>query len=161
MSVAQSTATSSPPSPTTAAEAEKLISHLIDVMDALLGIVENETALVRSGRLIEAARLETSKADLTQLYIADIMRLKASQDRLTQLVPDSLSALRQRHDQFRALLQINLTVLATAQAVSEGIVRGVSGEMARKTAPQTYGAGGRPTAIGPNSGSPLAISRRL
>ena len=53
-----------------------------------------------------------------------------------------LEALRRHHDTFRALLQINLTVLATAHAVSEGIVRGVSGEMARHAAPQTYGASG-------------------
>ena len=43
-----------------------------------------------------------------------------------------LATLQPRHDTFRALLQINLTVLATAHAVSEGIVRGVSGELARK-----------------------------
>ena len=41
---------------------------------------------------------------------------------------------------FNALLQINLTVLATAHAVSEGLIRGAHAEVARKNAPQTYGA---------------------
>ena len=161
MSAAQSTAIPSPPPVTTAAEAEELVSHLVEVMDTLLGVIENETTLVRNGRLNEAAQLQTTKADLTQRYVADIARLKASHDHLAELMPDLLPALHERHDQFRALLQINLTVLATAQAVSEGIVRGVSGEMARKSAPQTYGAGGRPTAIGPGASPPLAVSRRL
>ena len=66
-----------------------------------------------------------------------------------------------RHDSFRALLQINLTVLATAHAVSEGIVRGVSGELARKASPQTYGASGRANAPDPRTAPPLAVSRML
>ena len=74
---------------------------------------------------------------------------------------ERLEELRQRHDKFRALLQINLTVLATAHAVSEGIVRGVSDEMARKSAPQTYGASGRTNAPSRSAASPLAVSRVL
>jgi hypothetical protein len=34
--------------------------------------------------------------------------------------------LRRKHDELHALLRINLTVLATAHAVSEGIIRGVA-----------------------------------
>jgi len=89
------------------------------------------------------------------------VRLKASQGQLARLAPDSLAILHQRHDQFRALLQINLTVLATAQAVSEGIVRGVSGEISRRNAPQTYGVGGRPNEPAASASQPLAVSRRL
>jgi hypothetical protein len=76
-------------------------------------------------------------------------------------MPDQIEALRRRHDAFRTLLQINLTVLATAHAVSEGIVRGVSGEMARKSAPQTYGASGRPNLPRRAAAAPLAVSRLL
>ncbi len=52
-------------------------------------------------------------------------------------------------------------MLATAHAVSEGIVRGVSGEMARKAAPQTYGASGRANLPGRSAAGPLAVSRTL
>ena len=75
--------------------------------------------------------------------------------------PEALAQLERKHDEFRALLQINLTVLATAHAVSEGIMRGVSDELARKTAPSTYGATGRANAPGPNAAQPLAVSRVL
>jgi hypothetical protein len=51
--------------------------------------------------------------------------------------------------------------LATAHAVSEGLVRGVSGELARKAAPQTYGASGRANAPDPRKAVPLAVSRVL
>ena len=80
---------------------------------------------------------------------------------LAQAAPDALAELQRRHDAFRALLQINLTVLATAHAVSEGIIRGVSGELQRKSTPQTYGASGRANVPARNAVEPLAVSRSL
>lgn len=163
MSLAQpaSQALTSPAPVTTAAEAERLAAHFIDVMDTLVGVVRQETDLVRAGRLSEAAKLETAKGDLTRLYIADTLRLRASHKFLAEIAPDTLAAVRRRHDTFRALLQINLTVLATAHAVSEGIVRGVSSELARKSAPQTYGSSGRHVAPSRSAAQPLALSRML
>jgi hypothetical protein len=76
-------------------------------------------------------------------------------------LPAALDRLRNRHDAFQALLQTNLTVLATAHAVSEGIIRGVSGELARKLAPSTYGASGRANGPSAKTSQPLALSRRL
>ena len=143
------------------AEAELLITHLMDIMDALLAIVEEETKLVRAGKLSDAAKLEPTKAELSQLYLVDTTRLKASQSYLGQSVPDILAALRKRHDLFRALLQMNLTVLATAHAVSEGIMRGVSDELARKATPQGYGASGRAAVPSTSSLQPLTVSRVL
>ena len=99
---------------TNTAEAELLMKHLMDVMDALLRMIDQETELVRSGNLIGAASLEASKAELSRLYLVDASRLKASQDFLSRTMPDLFAALRQRHDLFHALLQMNLTVLATA-----------------------------------------------
>ena len=55
----------------------------------------------------------------------------------------------------------NLTVLATAHAVSESIMRGVSTELARKATPQGYGASGRATAPAASSQQPLTVSRVL
>jgi hypothetical protein len=147
-----------PAAAATAAEAEALIAHLSQVMEALLAIVQQETDLVRAGRLGRAALLAEPKADLTRRYIAAALQLKASQ---ALAVPERLAALHRQHDQFRALLQINLTVLATAHAVSEGIVRGVSGELARKSAPSTYGASGRTAAPAASAVQPLAVSRML
>jgi hypothetical protein len=59
------------------------------------------------------------------------------------------------------VLQKNMIVLATSHAVSEGIVRRLSGDLARKAAPQVYGASGRTIAPNPKHGKPLAISRVL
>src|SRR4029453_8067616 len=142
-------------------DAEQFVIHLMEVMDGLLAVLEEENKLVRAARLARAAQLERPKADLTRLYVADIARLKNNQKYLNQVMPHTIEALHQRHDMFRALLQINLTVLATAQAVSEGIIRGVSGELPRKAAPQTYGANGVQLATPRRAAQPLALRRML
>ena len=131
------------------------------VMDALLATVEEETALCAPAGCTRRPSSSRAKAESPRLCRRQPTRIKASRDYLQQSLPDALAALRRRHDKFRALLQINLTVLATAHAVSEGIMRGVSGELARKRAPQTYGASGRANVPGPKAGQPLAVSRVL
>jgi flagellar biosynthesis/type III secretory pathway chaperone len=145
-----------------AQEAENLIARFIEVMDALADVVQQETHLIRAGRLSAAAKLHDAKGKLAQSYIVDTLRLRASEPRLPGILSaDRIDALQRRHESLRALLQINLTVLATAHAVSEGIVRGISGEMARKAAPQTYGASGRALAPPASAAQPLALSRTL
>ena len=61
------------------------------------------------------------------------------------------------------MLQINLTVLATAHAVSEGIVRGVNTEMQRKNIPEHLHGVGTARGAGtaqhhPARGQPLAVA---
>ncbi len=142
-------------------EAERVIANLGKIMDALLSTVEQETELVRAGRLADAGKLEATKSELAGQYLADTERLKASKPYLERGTPKALDALRARHETFNALLQINLAVLATAHAVSEGIIRGVSDEMNRKQAPSTYGASGRTNAPAPKSCQPMAVCRTL
>ena len=146
---------------TSAAEAETLAAHYVEVMDSLLDVIQQETELVRAGNLAQASALEPTKTQLSRLYIADTLRLRANRAQLAGIAPDMMPEVVRRHNDFRALLQINLTVLATAHAVSEGIVRGVSGELTRKSAPQTYGASGRAHAPDPRAATPLAVSRVL
>lgn len=159
---ANAQAQSAQPRPvSTTADANELAAHYISVMDALIEVIQQETEHVRAGHLPQAAALDRTKTELARLYIADTLRLRANQAQLAQISPQTMPELIRRHNDFRALLQINLTVLATAHAVSEGIVRGVSGELARKASPQTYGASGRANAPDPRNAPPLAVSRVL
>ena len=145
----------------TAAEADALVSQVMGVMAELADVLEQETELVRAGRVSAASRFAEPKGDLSLRYVAGTIRLKASKPQLAHVARDRLAALQQRHDNLRKLLQTNLTVLATAHAVSESIVRGVSNEIGRRSTPQTYGASGRANAPTRGSGVPLAISRSL
>jgi len=143
------------------AEAENLVRHLLAAMDALVATVERETLLVRDGKLKEAITLEAAKSELARIYVSDTAQVKANLPELTKQVPDLLAALRKQHATFNALLQINLTVLATAHAVSEGLIRGAHTEVARKNAPQIYGNSGRPAAPPKSAATPVSISRTL
>ena len=147
------------PGITTVGEAESVIANLGRIMDALLNAVEEETVLVRAGKLTEAGRLSAAKSELAGTYLATTERIKASRPFLSRSLPEQLAELRRRHEAFHAVLQINLTVLATAHAVSEGIVRGVSDEINRTQVPQTYGASGRATIARPKNRQPIAVSR--
>jgi hypothetical protein len=145
----------------TPAEARKLAEGLMDVMSALLVLIERETALVRAGNVREAIKLEAKKTELSRRYMSAITVLKASHSYLAQATPELLSTLHRHHDVFRAMLQVNLTVLATAHAVSEGIVRGVNTEIQRRNIPQTYTASGARAVPGPRNMTPIAVSRSL
>lgn len=145
----------------TPAEARKLAEELVDVMGGLLAVIERETELVRAGKLREAMRLEEQKGELSRRYMVAVETLKNAQKYLAQVSPELLATLRRHHDTFRAMLQINLTVLATAHAVSEGIVRGVNTEIQRKNIPSTYTASGQRATPGPRNMTPLSVSRSL
>ncbi len=145
----------------TPTEARMVAQTLLDAMTSLLAVIERETELVRAGNVRDAMAMEAQKSDLSRRYAGAMAHLKLSQPYMAKTTPDLLKALHQHHELFRGMLQVNLTVLATSHAVTEGIVRGVNTEMQRRNAPQTYNAYGQRTAPGPRNITPIAVSRSL
>ena len=143
------------------AEAERAIATLHETMDRLGEVLAQETELLRKGRVREATALETQKQSLASAYSAAAGRVKLADPLIARALPHALEPLRKRHSEMQTVLQTNMTVLATAHAVSEGIIRGVSGELAKKRTPSTYGASGRANAPSPRSGQPIAVSKAL
>ena len=144
-----------------AAEADDAVAALDAAMDRLGAVIAEETEHARKGRVRETFALEARKAELARDYAAAAARVKAAKSAIAQRLPQALERLRQRHASFQALLQANLTVLATAHAVTEGIVRGVSAELTRRRMPSTYGATGRTNAPNPRASQPIALSRAI
>ena len=144
-----------------AGEAELAIANLNKTMDRLAEVDAEETTRERAGELGASNELQEIKAELARRYVAGTDLVKGAKTLIAKSLPQALGELRRRHEAFQTLLQTNLTVLATAHAVSEGIIRGVSGELARKQAPSTYGATGRANAPSSKTSQPLAISRSL
>lgn len=149
------------PSAVIAIDARRLAADMVEVMNSLLNVIERETELVRAGKIAEAMALETSKTEFSRRYVSAVSTLKTHQLHLRTVAPELLTTLQRHHDTFRALLQVNLTVLATAHAVSEGIVRGVNVEVQRRNIPQTYTATGHRAAPGPRHITPIAVSRSM
>jgi len=146
---------------TTKADAEQAIAQIADLIAQLRNVVEQETELVHAGKVRKAAALGSTKSELAGRLFNAGEQLKANAKFLRQAAPASTAALRGVQEAFRAVLQKNMMVLATAHGVSEGIVRRLSGDLARKAAPQVYGATGRAAAPNPRHSRPLAISRML
>ena len=67
------------PTASTVAEGRKLAENLMEVMSALLAVIERETELVRAGKIREAMALEPKKTDLSRRYVHALAYLKASQ----------------------------------------------------------------------------------
>jgi hypothetical protein len=145
----------------TADDARTAIGALTAIMDGLETVVAQETKLVRAGQLRQATGLGLEKSELSGRYFKAVEFLKANSKLLSRLVPQDVGALARRHELLQAELKTNLVVLATAHAVSEGIMRRLSGDLARKACPQVYGASGRTSAPDPKRTQPLAFSRTL
>jgi hypothetical protein len=146
---------------TTTAEAEQAIDTVAGLIEKLSSLIESETRLVHAGQMRMATDLGAQKSQLAGELYACGERLKANAKFLMKAAPARCAVLSRVQEAFRAVLQRNLIVLATTHAVSEGIMRRLSGDLAKKAAPQIYGASGRATAPSSKYGQPIAVSRKL
>lgn len=150
---------STPPNASAPDDERAVAASLQSAIDNLQQIIETETGLLRAGDLKGSTRLEPQKTNASRGYVAAVTRAQKAQSLMARLLPDVLQSLHQRHDELRAALQVNLTVLATAHAVSEAVVRGVNAEVQKRAMPQTYTAYGQRAAPGPRNVVPIAVSR--
>ncbi|WP_300471663.1 flagellar protein FlgN [Breoghania sp.] len=128
-------------------------------MDSLLAVIEQETALLRAGKLREAGEMQPRKAELMQHYIQCLNRTRDNSVALGNLAPVAVADLRCDHAEFQAVLKINLTILSTAREVAEKLVRSVAESVSVAETPKTYDRGGvRPPA---NSTRGIAVNRNL
>ena len=146
---------------TTTAEAEQAIDTVARLIETLSGLIEQETKLVHAGKIRSVTDLGLQKSQLAGELYTSSERLRANAKFLTRAAPERCAVLSRLQETFRAVVQRNLIVLATTHAVAEGIMRRLSGDLAKKTAPQVYGASGRTNKPHPRYGQPLAISRKL
>jgi hypothetical protein len=131
-----------PPVVTSRDIAVKLVAKLDESMGELLSLLQEETALVKKGRLKAASELTETKDDKATLYTRLMLAARDEIDALKKFAPAETAALIQRHELFRAEVQINLAVLGTAKDVAEDIFRTVAQEVGRSETASTYGRPG-------------------
>ena len=158
----QSSATPSTPAPAVVATAEAaaVMIEIGRLMTGLCEAVDAETDLVRAGHVAAAAKVGERKGELARAFMNNVTLVRAG-GHLARVAPPLLDGLRRQHEQLCAKLRINLTVLATARAVSESILRGVSNELAKRSTVQTYGESGRRHVHTVRAAIPIAVSRCL
>ena len=124
-----------------AAEAERVIAGLTQAMAALGAAMETETLHLAAGRLREGLALETSKAELAASYVLALRHAKANVVALARFAPEPLRAFKAAQVRFDAVVERNQAVIATAKAVSEGLIRSLADELERGARPMGYGPG--------------------
>lgn len=96
-------------------------------MDDLIALVEEETTLIRAGKLFALKDLESRKKKSAREFINGLEAVKKIRPTLEKHAPDAIYSLRRRHAEFRSMLQLSLAALATAKEVSDGMLNGISG----------------------------------
>lgn len=140
-------------------DAESLLRQIGESMIKLVRIFEQETRLIEGGHIAQAAELTPEKTALAANYLREIELLKTNAGFVGQTVPVLVDELRRAHQTFREILGHNLRVVATAQSVAEGIMRGAAEELGRKATPQGYGASGRSGAPAHTGAAPVMVNR--
>jgi hypothetical protein len=142
-------------------EAERLVGAVLATMADLERLLQAETAQIRVGRIRDGLAEEARKSELATTYLRGLETVKANAVALARFAPDAVERLRKGHAGFGRVVEANQTVVATARAVSESLIKSLSDEVNRAARPQTY-APARPAAAayGPRN-EPLVISKRL
>lgn len=140
------------------------LKGLFAVMRDLEAALVRESEGVRAGRIAEAMTGAPAKAQLAAAYTTGLEAAKANAIALARFAPEGLETLKLAQKRFAAVVETNQQVLATARAVSEGLIKALAEEVSRTRTPTVYG---RPSHSpspygrgGANSG-PLVFSRSL
>jgi hypothetical protein len=144
---------------TSRADAETLVAGVLATMRDLEAALAEETALVRVGRIRDALAPEARKSGLAAGYMRALESVKANAVALARFAPEAVERLKGAHAGFARTVEENRIVLATARAVSEGLVRSLSEEVARASRPPAYGPAAGPARAA--RAEPLVVSRSL
>lgn len=142
-------------------EARALLVEFETAMAELLATVEEETALVKAGRLFAATDLTGRKTEQLGRYLQARTRLKLHFSTMSRLVPETSDRLRDIHLAGQEALRANLAVLSIAREVAEGIIRNVSVTVGRASAPKTYGRNAVMPPVRLASARGISVDRRL
>jgi hypothetical protein len=138
-------------------EAESFVAAFAGTIGELTALLEEESTYLAAGRIREGLAREERKSQLAAGYMLGLEHAKRNAVALARFAPHALPGLQAAQVALRTAVERNQTVVATARAVSEGLVRGVAEEVARRSSPRGYGAPAPAAA----SARPLVYSARL
>lgn len=143
-------------------EAVALVDKLAVSMNELGAVLDLETEEVRNGRLKEAMALAPHKNDASRRYLHLLQAANVNAQTLKGLASEHLTALKDEQAAFNERLQLNLTVLATAQALSGSLVQEIAAAVARSDTPAAYSKSGTSVETKTvNATRPIALNKSL
>lgn len=118
-----------------------VVADVLATMERLESLLDAETRLVKEGRIGEALAHEAEKANLATAYMQGLEQVKANALTLTRNAPESIADIKAAHGRFARAIETNQAVLATARAVSEGLMRALAVEAGITPAASGYAPG--------------------
>ena len=112
-------------------------------MDALDDVLDEETVLLREGKLHQALNLVEAKNQLSIQYMLLQKAITANAALVKQLAPQDTEQLTRRHHLFQNTLQANLAVIATAREVSSELISDINQQVQKGARAETYGQSGQ------------------
>lgn len=155
-------AVAEPAEPDAEAAARALCRSLKATAEALMEVIDAETALLKEGRPHAIEALQSDKIELSARYLGDMTRLKRQADLIRQVAGAEVEALKPVTQELGAKLLVNRDALALVLSVSERLIRTAAmTAIASRDAPATYGRDGT---IGPTPTgvpAPVSVNRSL
>jgi hypothetical protein len=108
------------------AAAQELCTAVESRMDELIKLVEEETELVRDGKLFALKEVEEEKTRVAQEFVKGLEAVRRIRSSLEHYAPDTVYRLRRHHSEFRSMLQLSLAALAAAKEASNDILDAIS-----------------------------------
>ena len=141
--------------------AKELCRRAIETLDALVSVMNQETTLLRAGRLRDASTYTAEKTALAQDYTGLVRSIQRQTSRLLKEAPVEVRELRAGHERLAIQMAENLKVLATARTVPEEILTDEAETVGRQSRTRTYGADGELTKATGTAARGIAINRAL
>jgi hypothetical protein len=142
--------------------ARALCRSLIITAEALMEVIDAETALLEDGHPHAIEALQSDKVELSARYLCDMTQLKRHADLIRERAADEVEALKPVMQSLGAKLLANRDALDHVLSVSERLIRTAAmTAIAARDGPTTYGPGGVVTAPPALKAAPVAINRAL
>lgn len=140
----------------------QLVGRTEATLNALVAIMNQETTLLRAGRVKEASLLTAEKTRLAQDYVGFSRSIQRQLPRLRAEVPAAVDGLRAGQERLATQMAENLRVIATARDVTESLLTDVAEAVGAQTRTKTYGATGQMQATSAaQAARGIAINRAL
>lgn len=141
--------------------AAELCTVTLATLEQLVGVINQETTLLRAGKARDAATLTPQKTELAQSYMGLARSVQRQQQRLAVGAPRELALLKAAHERLATQMADNLRVIATARKVTEDLLTDVAVAVAASERPRTYGPAGTMPPMAPAPAKGLSINRSL
>jgi len=130
-------------------------------LTALVDIMNQETILLRAGRMRQAGELTPEKTRMAQDYVTFARAVQRQNTRLKEQAPEAVERLRLGHESLATQMAENLRVLATARMVTEDLLTDVARIVGQQDRTKTYGQAGTIATNPAGSARGIAINRAL